>query len=79
MFVSVPIRTSKPLVAALSARISSMRARSVASSTWSPKPCEAEWSVIARYFSPRSFAAATISSAVARAVGRRRVAMQVAA
>ncbi len=75
----MPASTSKPSSDALSARISSIRSASASGVTWSPNPCEAEWSVTARYSSPRPRAASTICSSVWRPSLKRRVAVQVAA
>ena len=62
----MPISSSIPSRLAFSSRTSSIRRSSSSGVTWLPKPCEAEWSVMARYSSPRSRAAAAICSAVWR-------------
>ena len=49
-----PASTVKPSRRSLSAAISSIRASSASGVTWLPKPCEAEWSVTARYSQPRA-------------------------
>ncbi len=55
--------------ASFSAATSSIRASSASGVTWSPKPCDAEWSVTARYSHPRRSAVLAPS---ARASGARR-------
>jgi hypothetical protein len=63
---------------ALSARTSSIAPLQRVGVTWLPKPCEAEWSVIARY-SSRARARPRPSPRALAAVGERRVAVHVAA
>ena len=66
MLDSVPASTVKSSSVWLSAATSSIRASSASGVTWSPNPCEAEWSVTARYSQPRLRAVSTISSSVWR-------------
>ena len=63
---SLPASTVRPSSRVLSAATSSIRASSASGVTWLPKPCEAEWSVTARYSQPRASAASAICSSVWR-------------
>src|SRR3954466_15920892 len=54
--------TSLPSSRSLSAAICSMRSSSISAVTWLPNPCEAEWSVTARYSQSRLTASSAICS-----------------